>query len=193
MVDLTMNSPSEPEAPPPTFDALPLSPDIRQAIDDLGYTHPTPVQRAVFEPATRGRDLVVQARTGTGKTAAFGLPLVDGLVRRKDAVIQAVVLCPTRELALQVTRELEALGKHRGTRVVAVYGGAPMPRQIAQIREGAQILVGTPGRTLDHLGRGTLDPKHVRTVVLDESDEMLSMGFLPQITEIFSYLPAQRQ
>jgi ATP-dependent RNA helicase DeaD len=185
---------AEPDAvSPPTFDDLPLSPEVRRAVDDLGYVHPTPVQRAVFEPATRGRDLVVQARTGTGKTAAFGLPLIDGLVRRKDPVIQAVVLCPTRELALQVTRELEALGKHRGTRIVAVYGGAPMPRQIAQIREGAQILVGTPGRTLDHLGRGTLDPRHVRTVVLDESDEMLSMGFLPQITEIFSYLPAQRQ
>src|SRR5690606_16701743 len=126
---------------------------------ELGYVHPTPVQRAVYEPATRGRDLVVQARTGTGKTAAFGLPLIDAVVRRKDPVVQAIVLCPTRELALQVTRELDALGKYRGIRTVAVYGGAPMPRQVAQIREGAQILVGTPGRTLDHLGRGTLDPK----------------------------------
>lgn len=177
----------------PTFDALPLSPEVRRAVDELGYVHPTPVQRAVYEPATRGRDLVVQARTGTGKTAAFGLPLIDAVVRRKDPVVQAIVLCPTRELALQVTRELDALGKYRGIRTVAVYGGAPMPRQVAQIREGAQILVGTPGRTLDHLGRGTLDPKDVRAVVLDESDEMLSMGFLPQISEIFSFLPAQRQ
>jgi ATP-dependent RNA helicase DeaD len=180
-------------APPPTFDALPLSSEVRRAIDDLGYVHPTPVQRAVFEPASRGRDLVVQARTGTGKTAAFGLPLVDAIVRRKDASVQALVLCPTRELALQVTRELDALAKHRGTRVVAVYGGAPMPRQIEQIRAGAQILVGTPGRVLDHLGRRTLDPSAIRAVVLDESDEMLSMGFLPQINEIFSHLPEQRQ
>jgi len=177
----------------PTFDVLPLSAELRRAIDELGYVHPTPVQRAVFEPASRGRDLAVQARTGTGKTAAFGLPLIDALVRRKDEKVQALVLCPTRELALQVTRELESLAKYRGTRVVAVYGGAPMPRQVEQIRAGAQIVVGTPGRVLDHLGRGTLSPGAIRTVVLDESDEMLSMGFLPQINEIFSHLPESRQ
>lgn len=180
-------------ATPPTFDVLPLSQDVRRAVDDLGYIHPTPVQRAVFESATRGRDLVVQARTGTGKTSAFGLPLIDGLVRRREEVVQALVLCPTRELALQVTRELDALAKYKKTRVVAIYGGAPMPRQVAQIRDGAQILVGTPGRVLDHLERQTLDPAGIRLVVLDESDEMLSMGFLPQISRIFSYLPAQRQ
>jgi ATP-dependent RNA helicase DeaD len=178
--------------PPATFDVIPLSPDVRRAVDDAGYTHPTPVQRAVFESASRGRDLVVQARTGTGKTAAFGLPLIDTLVRKKDTV-QALILCPTRELALQVTRELDRLSKHRGTRVVAVYGGAPMPRQIEQIRDGAQILVGTPGRVLDHLSRGTLDGSTIRCLVLDESDEMLSMGFLPQINEILSYLPESRQ
>jgi ATP-dependent RNA helicase DeaD len=178
---------------PATFEVLPLTPEVRRAVDDLGYVHPTPVQRAVFEPASRGRDLVVQARTGTGKTAAFGLPLVDSLVRRNSAVVQALVLCPTRELALQVTRELEALAKHRGTRVVAVYGGAPMPRQIEQIQGGAQILVGTPGRVLDHLTRGTLDGKSIRSLVLDESDEMLSMGFLPQINGILSHLPDSKQ
>lgn len=177
----------------PTFDVLPLSSELRKAVDDLGYVHPTPVQRAVFEPASRGRDLVVQARTGTGKTAAFGLPLIDAVVRRKEARVQALVLCPTRELALQVTRELDALAKHRGTKVVAIYGGAPMPRQVEQIRDGAQILVGTPGRVLDHLSRGTLDPSSIRAAVLDESDEMLSMGFLPQITEIFSQLPDSKQ
>jgi ATP-dependent RNA helicase DeaD len=177
----------------PTFDVLPLSSELRKAVDDLGYVHPTPVQRAVFEPASRGRDLVVQARTGTGKTAAFGLPLIDAVVRRKEARVQALVLCPTRELALQVTRELDALAKHRGTKVVAIYGGAPMPRQVEQIRDGAQILVGTPGRVLDHLSRGTLDPSSIRAAVLDESDEMLSMGFLPQITEIFSQLPDNKQ
>jgi ATP-dependent RNA helicase DeaD len=180
-------------APPPTFDALPLSSELRRAIDDLGYVHPTPVQRAVFEPASRGRDLVVQARTGTGKTAAFGLPLIDVVVRRKEARVQALALCPTRELALQVTREITALAKYRGTKIVAVYGGAPMPKQIEQIRDGAQILVGTPGRVLDHLSRGTLDASSIRAVVLDESDEMLSMGFLPQINDIFSYLPETRQ
>jgi ATP-dependent RNA helicase DeaD len=187
-----MSQPAE-ESPPVTFDALPLTSDVRKAIDDLGYTHPTPVQRAVFEIAARGRDLVVQARTGTGKTAAFGMPLIDSLVKTNRPVVQAMILCPTRELALQITRELSAIAKHRGTKVVAVYGGAPMGKQIEQLKDGAQILVGTPGRVLDHLRRGTLDTQACKTFVLDESDEMLSMGFLPQISEIWSYLPEQRQ
>ncbi len=189
-----MTSPdTESSAPPPTFDVLPLSPELRQAIDELGYTHPTPVQREVFEPASRGRDVVVQARTGTGKTAAFGLPLVDSLVRRNQAAVQALILCPTRELALQVHRELDALGKYRGLKSVAIYGGAPMGRQVDELANGAQIVAGTPGRVLDHLSRGTLDVSQLRTFVLDESDEMLSMGFLPQITEIQSRLPKPHQ
>ena len=177
----------------PTFDALPLSPEVRRAVDELGYVHPTPVQLAVFEHAVRGKDLVVQARTGTGKTSAFGLPLVDGMIKRGTNAVQALVLCPTRELALQVTREVDALAKHRGVRTTAVYGGAPMARQVADIRGGAQIVVGTPGRVLDHLHRGTLDASGIRTFVLDESDEMLSMGFLPQISDILGFLPANRQ
>src|ERR1051325_8709894 len=177
----------------PTFDALPLSPEVRRAVDELGYVHPTPVQLAVFEHAVRGKDLVVQARTGTGKTAAFGLPLVDGIVKRGTSAVQALVLCPTRELALQVTREVDSLAKHRAVRCAAVYGGAPMPRQIADIRAGAQIVVGTPGRVLDHLHRGTLEPLTMRVFALAESDEMLSMGFLPQISEILGFLPASRQ
>jgi ATP-dependent RNA helicase DeaD len=184
---------TETESPPPTFDSLPLSAELRRAIDELGYTHPTPVQRAVFEPAVRGGDLVVQAQTGTGKTAAFAMPLVDSLVKRSVNVVQALVLCPTRELALQVNREVEALGKHRNIRATAVYGGAPMPRQVEAIQNGAQVVVGTPGRVLDHFRRGTLDATGIRTFVLDESDEMLSMGFLPQITEILGFLPKTLQ
>ncbi len=180
-------------APPPTFDSLKLSSEVRRAVDELGYVHPTPVQRAVFDPVTRGADLVVQARTGTGKTAAYGMPMVDAVVRRSSAVVQVLVLCPTRELALQVAREIEALAKYRGTKIAAVYGGAPMGAQVQKINEGAQLVAGTPGRVLDHLRRGTLDAKSIRAVVLDESDEMLSMGFLPQIDEILSFLPATRQ
>src|SRR5688572_7504116 len=120
----------QPPTPPPTFDALPLSSDVRKAVDALGYVHPTPVQLAVFEPATRGKSLVVQARTGTGKTAAFGLPIIDALVKRSQPTVQALVLTPTRELALQVARELEHLAQFRGTKVIAIYGGAPMGRQI---------------------------------------------------------------
>src|ERR1700744_3617854 len=121
-----------------TFDALPLSADVRRAIDELGFVNPTPVQRAVFESATRGRNLVVQARTGTGKTAAFGLPLVDQLVKKSVAKVQAIALPPTRELALQIARELELLAQFRGTKIVAIYGGAPMGKQIEALEQGAQ-------------------------------------------------------
>lgn len=184
---------AETPEPKPTFDVLPLSPEVKAAVADLGYEHPTPVQQAVFEAAASGKDLVVQARTGTGKTAAFGLPLVDRLVRRKLKAVQALVLCPTRELALQVTREVSALGKQAGSSVLPVYGGAPMLRQIEGLEQGAQILVGTPGRVLDHLRRKTLSVDKIRALVLDECDEMLSMGFLPQILDIWNQLPEQLQ
>jgi len=182
-----------PAADQPTFDSLPLSPDVRQVIDELGYTHPTPVQLAVYEPAVRGVNLVVQARTGTGKTAAFGLPLVDQLVRRGVQQVQALVLTPTRELALQVGREIENLGKYRGLKVVPVYGGAPMGKQIEALASGAQVVSGTPGRVLDHLRRKTLDPSAVRVLILDEADEMLSMGFAKELNAIVEMLPKDRQ
>ena len=187
---LTSSTPSDDR---PTFDALPLSAEIRRAVDELGFTHPTPVQLAVYEPAVASSDLVVQARTGTGKTAAFGLPLVDRLVDPARAVPQVLVLGPTRELALQISRELSNLTRHKPISCVAIYGGAAMQPQIDALRAGAQIIVGTPGRVLDHLERGTLATKSLRILVLDESDEMLSMGFLPQITRIMEQLPASRQ
>ena len=186
---------SEPDATAaaPTFDVLPLSRELRETLAEIGYTHPTPVQLAVWEPATRGKDAVVQARTGTGKTAAFGLPIVDHIVRRSQANVQVLILSPTRELALQISSELERLSKRRNVSVVAIYGGAPMPRQVEQIAAGAQVVVGTPGRVLDHLRRGTIDPKHVRLVVLDESDEMLSMGFERELSAILEHMPKERQ
>ncbi|MGA7122020.1 MAG: DEAD/DEAH box helicase [Polyangiaceae bacterium] len=186
-------TPTETPAAEPTFDALPLGADVRRAIDAMGYRSPTPVQRAVFEPAVEGRDLVVQARTGTGKTAAFGLPIVDRIVRASVKSVQALVLCPTRELALQVSREVEQIGQFRGLQVVAIYGGAPMTRQIAALEGGAQIVVGTPGRVLDHLRHKTLDPTGVRVLVLDEADEMLSMGFARELNAILELLPKSRQ
>ncbi|MGO8992432.1 MAG: DEAD/DEAH box helicase [Polyangiaceae bacterium] len=182
-----------PAAPPPTFDAIPLSADLRRAIDACGYTHPTPVQLAVFEPATRGKNLVVQARTGTGKTAAFGMPILDVLVRKSLPKAQALILTPTRELALQITRELERLGEFKGTKLVCIYGGAPMGKQIEQLEQGAQVVVGTPGRVLDHLRRGTFDPSNIRIFVLDEADEMLSMGFAKELHAIADRLPKDRQ
>ena len=159
----------------------------------MGYRSPTPVQRAVFEPAAEGKSLVVQARTGTGKTAAFALPIVDRLVRPNVKAVQALALCPTRELALQVSRELEALGKYRGIKVVAVYGGASMAKQLEALAGGAQVVVGTPGRTLDHLRQKTLDPSSIRVLVLDEADEMLSMGFARELHAILDLLPKNRQ
>src|SRR5579859_1930296 len=125
--------PQEPTTPAaaaePTFDVLPLGAEVRRAIDAMGYRSPTPVQRAVFEPAAEGRSLVVQARTGTGKTAAFGMPIVDRIVRPSVRAVQALILCPTRELALQVSREVEQIGRFRGVRVASIYGGASMTRQ----------------------------------------------------------------
>src|ERR1700678_1278269 len=149
-------SPDE-TAPEPTFDALPLSAEVRRALDEMGYRSPTPVQRAVFEPAAEGKSLVVQARTGTGKTAAFALPIVDRLVRPSSKAVQALALVPTRELALQVSREVELLGQYRGVKVAAIYGGASMTKQVAALEAGAQVVVGTPGRTLDHPRPSTLD------------------------------------
>src|SRR5579863_6570712 len=177
----------------PTFDVLPLSADVRRAVDKMGYVSPTPVQRAVFEPAAEGRDLLVQARTGTGKTAAFALPIVDRIVRPSNRVVQALVLCPTRELALQVSREVDQVGQFRGTSVAAIYGGAPMTKQVAALEAGAQIVVGTPGRVLDHLRSKTLDPSAIRVLVLDEADEMLSMGFAKELHAIMELLPRPRQ
>jgi ATP-dependent RNA helicase DeaD len=177
----------------PTFDALPLSKEVRRAIDELGYASPTPVQIAVFEPASRGKDMVVQARTGTGKTAAFGLPIVDSLVKRSLRAAQALILAPTRELALQVSAEISKLGKYRDVSVVAIYGGAAMGPQVEALAGGAQVIAGTPGRVLDHLRRGTLDPSNIRILVLDEADEMLSMGFARELHAILEQLPKDRQ
>jgi ATP-dependent RNA helicase DeaD len=181
-----------PEAPPTdlTFDALKLTPEVRRALDEIGYTKPTPVQIATYEPAISGRDVIVQARTGTGKTAAFAIPLADRLVTNKPGV-QALVLAPTRELALQSARELDRIGVHRGIKTTAVYGGAPMGKQISDLSEGAQIVSGTPGRVLDHLRRGTLDPSGIRALVLDEMDEMLSMGFARELNAILELIPGR--
>lgn len=172
------------------FAAMSLSDDVRRALDEIGYTQPTPVQEATYPLAIEGRDIIVQARTGTGKTAAFGIPLVDKLVTSEPGV-QALVLAPTRELALQSQREISRLGQHKALHAVAVYGGAPMGKQIDELRAGAQIVSGTPGRVLDHLRRGTLDASRLRILVLDEMDEMLSMGFARELNAILELIPSR--
>lgn len=175
-----------------TFDALPLSTSMRQTVDALGWRQPTEVQLAVFEPLASGQDLIVQSPTGTGKTAAFGLPLIDRLVRRVDEQ-QVLILAPTRELASQSAKELQRLGVASGLRTTAVYGGVSMEAQVRELEAGAQIVSGTPGRVLDLLRRGYLPAKSLRVVVLDEADEMLSMGFIQELRAILDMLPTDRQ
>jgi ATP-dependent RNA helicase DeaD len=187
-------APDERTEPPfGRFEDLGLSPEVLRALGDMGFTAPMEVQAKTMPLALAGRDLLVQSRTGSGKTAAFGIPIVDRIVDPEARHVQAVILLPTRELALQVASELARVAAHRRIVVVPVYGGAPMGRQIEQLRAGGQIVCGTPGRILDHLRRGTLTLGRVRCAVLDEADEMLSMGFQEDIEDILEHTPAERQ
>jgi ATP-dependent RNA helicase DeaD len=172
-----------------SFEALPLSAETRSSIEARGYKVPTECQFETIPRALAGKDLVVQSRTGTGKTASFGIPLVEKIDPALPSV-QAVVLAPTRELALQVAGEVTELGKGRGVKVVSVYGGDSMDRQLEGIRGGAQVIVGTPGRVLDHLRRKTLKFDGVKLLVLDEADRMLDMGFAVEMSEMMEYMPA---
>ncbi len=187
-----------PEAEPPeeegakTFADLGIHEDVLEAINEMGWDTPTPVQRDSYPLAIAGHDIIVQSRTGTGKTGAFGIPLVDRLLT-DDGDAQALVLAPTRELALQSAREIEKLGARRAIDTVAVYGGASMEQQIRALEKGARVISGTPGRVLDHLKRGTIDASRLRVLVLDEADEMLSMGFAKELHAIIERLPKKRQ
>ena len=165
---------------------------VERALTSMGYTTPTPVQDAVIPLIREGRDVVGQAQTGTGKTAAFGIPLVETLDPGSREP-QALVLAPTRELALQVTGELSRLGQHCGIRTVAIYGGQSMEPQLAALQRGVQILVATPGRLMDHMRRGTIRLGAVRVVVLDEADQMLDIGFADDIERILRQTPPSRQ
>ena len=184
-----------PPAPPkgPTFAELGLHPDVLRAVEEMGFSSPMDVQAKTFPLIVEGRDLMVQSRTGSGKTAAFGIPFASSIVNPDEKFVQAIVLMPTRELALQVAAEMAKICAYRGMTVVPVYGGAPMGRQVEQLRAGGQIVCGTPGRILDHLRRGTLRLDRVRAAVLDECDEMLSMGFQEDIEKILEETPATRQ
>ena len=177
-----------------TFQDSTLRDDVKQAVAELGFTTPTPVQAAAI-PAIMGsdRDLVALARTGTGKTAGFGLPLVNDIdVDIKG--VQALILCPTRELCLQIAKDLVSYSKFRkGVKVCAVYGGAPIMHQVREIKDGAQIVVGTPGRTLDMINRKKLKVDQLKRVVLDEADEMLNMGFQEELNGILGATPEDKQ
>ena len=174
------------------FGEIEVPATIARAIESMGFVTPTEVQARSIPPLRRGEDLIGQAQTGTGKTAAFGIPIVEK-VEPSGRYVQALVLTPTRELCVQVTEEIERIGRFRGVRSVAIYGGSSMDRQIEALRKGAQVVVGTPGRVLDLIRRRELLLDRVHTVILDEADRMLDMGFIVDVETILSRSPRSRQ
>jgi len=173
------------------FTSLNLRDEIMQAIAELGYSEPTPIQSGMIPLMLTGADVIGQAQTGTGKTAAFALPILHNFKPQKNP--QALILAPTRELALQVANSIIEYGKHLRVRVLAVYGGQPYSPQITALRRGVDIVVGTPGRLNDLLERSVLVLNEIKTVVLDEADEMLNMGFMEDVEKILATTPAERQ
>src|SRR5512147_1538818 len=173
------------------FSSLNLRAELTQAITGLGYAEPTPIQAAIIPIMLTGADVIGQAQTGTGKTAAFALPILQNFTSQR--YVQALVLAPTRELALQVADSMIEYGKHLDVRVLAVYGGQPYGPQISRLNRGVDIVVGTPGRLLDLIERKALNLQHIRTLVLDEADEMLNMGFMEDVEKILAETPVERQ
>ena len=183
---------TEPETTNPTFAELGLEQALVAELDSLGYEEPTPIQTAAVPALLEGRDVIGSAATGTGKTAAFALPMIQRLDLGAQGV-QALVLAPTRELAVQVAEAVHRYGRGKRTSVLPVYGGQSIERQLGALKRGVQVVVGTPGRVLDHIRRGSLDLSSVRYAILDEADEMLDMGFIEDIEAILSETPAERQ
>ncbi|MBQ1610022.1 MAG: DEAD/DEAH box helicase, partial [Elusimicrobia bacterium] len=175
------------------FTELNLSPEILKAVTDMGFEETTPIQSLAIPKMIEGVDLIGQAQTGTGKTAAFGIPILEKIVP-KEKKVQALIMCPTRELAIQVAEELKSLSKYKkGINIVPVYGGQPIVRQMSALHKGAHIVIGTPGRIIDHIERQTIKLDNTKTVVLDEADEMLDMGFRDDIELILKNLPQDKQ
>jgi ATP-dependent RNA helicase RhlE len=176
-----------------TFDTLGLTPELLRAVRDFGFTEPTPVQAAAIPPALAGRDVLASAKTGSGKSAAFGIPLVQALAGQPRGTTRALILAPTRELCAQIAAHLKALGKHTGVGVAAIYGGVGFREQTNAFKRGCDIIVATPGRLLDHMAQGTPQLGGITHLVLDEADRMLDMGFLPVVRKIIKAIPAKRQ
>ncbi len=177
----------------PTFDSLGLRPELLRAVRDLQFTEPTPVQAAAIPPALAGSDVLGSAATGSGKSAAFGLPLIQALMDLPRGTTRALVLAPTRELAVQITQHITAFAKYTNVKVAAVYGGVGFAQQASAFKRGTDIIVATPGRLLDHLAQRTASLDHVTLLVLDEADRMLDMGFLPAVRRVLRALPARKQ
>ena len=182
-----------PEPRPITFSELALSPAVQRAVASVGYEQPSPIQAASIPHLLNGEDLVGMAQTGTGKTAAFALPLLSRLDLEVKAP-QILVLAPTRELAIQVAEAFQTYASEmKGFHVLPIYGGQDMGTQLRQLKRGVHVVVGTPGRVMDHLRRGTLQLDQLATVVLDEADEMLRMGFIDDVQWILEHTPPTRQ
>ncbi|MDI6813057.1 MAG: DEAD/DEAH box helicase [Desulfitobacteriaceae bacterium] len=175
-----------------SFGDIELSKQVLQALTEMGFEEPSPIQREAIPLAMEGIDLIGQAQTGTGKTAAFGVPITE-MANPKFQAVQALVVTPTRELAVQVSEEIGKIGKYRHIKPLPIYGGQSIDRQIRALRYGCQVVVGTPGRLLDHLNRGTLKLQYVKIVVLDEADEMLDMGFIEDIESILKQVPPEER
>lgn len=175
-----------------SFKEMGLSSIITKAVAEMGFEEPTPIQERTIPPALTGRDIIGQAQTGTGKTAAFGLPMIEIMSPERES-IKGLVVTPTRELAIQVAEELNRIGQFKGIRVLPIYGGQGIDRQIRALKNRPQIIVGTPGRLMDHMRRKTVRLEQVQTVILDEADEMLSMGFVEDIESILQEVPDKRQ
>ena len=175
------------------FNTFGLHPRILTAIEKVGYTEPTEIQKLAIPKALEGRDIMGLAQTGTGKTAAFALPILQRHLKAKRGHVSVLVLAPTRELAEQINDSVKELGIHTPMRSTSVYGGVNIVRQIKTFERGVEIVVACPGRLLDHIGRRTVDLSHVDCLVLDEADRMFDMGFLPDIKRILKVLPNNRQ
>jgi superfamily II DNA/RNA helicase len=176
-----------------TFEELGIDSDICEALNSRGITKPFPIQEQAIPVALSGTDVIGQAKTGTGKTLGFGLPMLQSLGLNPEPYIQALVVVPTRELAVQVASDLEIAASNRATKVVAIYGGKAYEGQVAAIKDGAQVIVGTPGRLIDLSKQKLLDLSKIKFMVLDEADEMLDLGFLPDVERLFTYTPSDRQ
>jgi len=176
------------------FNELNLPEEILRAVEDMGFSEATEIQSKAIPAMLEGKDLVGKSNTGTGKTAAFGIPAAVSVTRGGKNGVEVLILCPTRELAMQACKEIEKFSAYMPwVKPCAVYGGAAMDKQISELRRGANIVVGTPGRVMDHIGRKTLKLENLRTIVLDEADEMLNMGFREDIETILSFVPEERQ
>jgi ATP-dependent RNA helicase RhlE len=193
LVEAKKVKPKTEDRPEMTFEDFDLDERILRAVKEKGYVTPTPIQEKTIPLVLEGRDVMGAAQTGTGKTAAFGLPLLHHLLQGKKTQIRVLILSPTRELTAQTEENLKEYAKYTKLRILPIFGGVAYGPQLDGLRRGVDILVATPGRLMDHMSKGTVDFSHLQTVVLDEADRMMDMGFLPDLKKIFRELPSVRQ